>query len=70
MTPDQNQHILSPAEQVAQKYRRESRRLLVAGIILAVAVMAIGIIVVYGFDLTPGMAQGSESLALAERAFA
>ena len=43
------------AETVKLEYRREFRRLLVAGIILAVLILALGVLIVYGLGETPGM---------------
>lgn len=50
--------VASAAERVAARYRAEFHRLLAAGILIAVAILALGLFVVYGLDLTPGMARG------------
>lgn len=53
--PDNDQSS-SITERVSMRYRRESHRLLIAGVVIAVAVLALGILVVYGLGETPGMA--------------
>lgn len=53
----QSAEAASAAERVAARYRAELHRLLVAGVVIAVAILALGVVVVYGLDLTPGMAE-------------
>ena len=45
------------AETVKLEYQREFRRLLVTGIILAVLILALGVLIIYGLGETPGMAR-------------
>lgn len=46
----------SAAEEVAARYRAEFHRLVVAGILIALVILALGVFVVYGLDEVPGMA--------------
>jgi ABC-type lipoprotein release transport system permease subunit len=55
MTSHHGSDVSSLTRRVALRYRREARRLLITGIILAVAVLGLGVLIVYGLDLTPGM---------------
>lgn len=52
---DVEQEVVSVAERVAARYRREFHRLLVAGVAIAVVILALGLVVVYGLGEMPGM---------------
>lgn len=60
-TPEPVGEPATVAERVSAKHRAELRRLLVAGLLIAVLVVALGIIVVYGLDQAPGMAEHGDT---------